>query len=52
MTSSLAEVKSGLQAGELVVTGTSSNQNTVTNGFGGGGFQGGGGGTVIRGQKP
>lgn len=52
VTSSLAEVKSGLQAGELVVTGTSSNQNTVTNGFGGGGFQGGGGGTVIRGQKP
>ncbi|HJP89447.1 MAG TPA: efflux RND transporter periplasmic adaptor subunit [Candidatus Limnocylindrales bacterium] len=51
VTSSLAEIKSGLQAGEMVVTGTSSNQNSVTNGFGGGGFQG-GGGTVIRGQKP
>jgi RND family efflux transporter MFP subunit len=48
VTSSLAEIKSGLQAGELVVTGTSSTQNTVTNGFGGGGF--GGGGTVIRGR--
>ena len=47
VTSSLAEIKSGLQAGELVVTGTSSTQNTVTNGFGGGGF---GGGGTIRGQ--
>ena len=47
VTSSLAEIKSGLQAGELVVTGTSSSQNTVTNGFGGGGF---GGGGTIRGQ--
>lgn len=44
VTSSLAEVKSGLQAGELVVTGTSSDQNAITNV--GGGF---GGGTVIRG---
>lgn len=50
VTSSLAEVKSGLQAGELVVTGTSSSQNAVNNGFGGGGF--GGGGTVIRGTRP
>ena len=45
VTSSLAEVKSGLQAGELVVTGTSSDQDAVTN-FGGG-F---GGGGTIRGQ--
>jgi macrolide-specific efflux system membrane fusion protein len=51
VTSSLAEIKSGLQAGEMVVTGTSSSQNSVTNGFGGGGFQG-GGGTVIRGTRP
>ena len=50
VTSSLAEVKSGLQAGELVVTGTSSSQNAVNSGFGGGGF--GGGGTVIRGTRP
>jgi len=44
VTSSLAEVRGGLQAGELVVTGTSSTQNSVTNigGFGGGG--------TIRGQ--
>ncbi|HET7181949.1 MAG TPA: efflux RND transporter periplasmic adaptor subunit [Candidatus Limnocylindrales bacterium] len=52
VTSSLAEIKSGLQAGDLVVTGTSSTQNTVTNGFGGGGLNGGGGGTVIRGTRP
>jgi RND family efflux transporter MFP subunit len=46
VTSSLAEIKSGLQAGERVVTGTSSSQNT-TNSFGGGGaFPGGG---VVRG---
>jgi len=46
VTSSLAEIKSGLQAGERVVTGTSSTQNT-TNTFGGGGaFPGGG---VVRG---
>jgi RND family efflux transporter MFP subunit len=51
VTSSLAEIKSGLQAGDLVVTGTSSTQNAVTNGFGGGGF-GGGGGTVVRGTRP
>ena len=45
VTSSLAEIKSGLQAGERVVTGTSSSQNT-TNTVGGGAFPGGG---VIRG---
>ena len=44
VTSSLAEVRSGLQAGEQVVTGTSSDQNAVTNL--GGGF----GGGTIRGQ--
>lgn len=47
VTSSLAEVTSGLQAGDMVVTGTSSDQNTVNGGFAGGGL--GGGGTVIRG---
>ena len=47
VTSSLAEIKSGLQAGERVVTGTSSSQNTTnTVGGGGGAFPGGG---VIRG---
>jgi macrolide-specific efflux system membrane fusion protein len=58
MTSSLVEVKSGLNEGDVVVTGTSSQQRssgTVTNGFGGaggGGFVvpgGGGGRTEIRG---
>jgi len=42
VTSSLAEIKSGLQAGEQVVTGTSSTQNTTTTGTGGGAFPGGG----------
>ncbi len=42
VTSSLAEIKSGLQAGEQVVTGTSSTQN-ATNTIGGGGAFGGGG---------
>jgi len=48
VTSSLAEIKSGLQAGERVVTGTSSSQ--LTNGANGGTRGGGifgGGGTVI-----
>ena len=49
VTSSLAEIKSGLQAGEMVVTGTASDQNTVNGGFGGPGL--GGGGTVIRGGQ-
>ena len=48
VTSSLAEIKSGLNEGEAVVTGTASDrtQTTVTNGFGPGGgtFVGGGGG--------
>ena len=50
VTSSLAEIKSGLQAGERVVTGTSSSQNTTTTvgGAGGGAFPGGG---IIRGGR-
>lgn len=47
VTSSLAEIKSGVQAGELVVTGTSSTQDAVN--IGGGGAFPGGGGTIIRG---
>jgi len=42
VTSSLAEIRSGLQAGERVVTGTSSSQNTTTTVGGGGAFPGGG----------
>ena len=49
VTSSLAEIKSGLQAGERVVTGTSSAQN-ATNTVGGGAFPGGGG--FVRQGKP
>jgi RND family efflux transporter MFP subunit len=51
VTSSLAEIKSGLQAGEQVVTGTSSSQNstTTTGGAGGGAFPGGG---FIRQGRP
>jgi membrane fusion protein, macrolide-specific efflux system len=52
VTSSLAEIKSGLQAGEQVVTGTSSTQNSTTNG---GGFNGGGafpGGGIVRQGRP
>jgi macrolide-specific efflux system membrane fusion protein len=48
VTSSLAEIKSGLQAGELVVTGTSSTQDQPTN-IGGGAFPGGG---IVRQGKP
>jgi len=48
VTSSLAEITSGLQAGERVVTGTSSTQNS-TNTVGGGAFPGGGGGFIRRG---
>ncbi|HYK96588.1 MAG TPA: efflux RND transporter periplasmic adaptor subunit [Candidatus Dormibacteraeota bacterium] len=47
VTASLAEIKSGLQAGERVVTGTSSTQNAATTTGGGGGVFPGGG--VIRG---
>lgn len=48
ITSSLVEIKSGLQAGDRVITGTSSSQTTTnrTNTFGGGGLGGPGG--VIR----
>ncbi|HXI45652.1 MAG TPA: efflux RND transporter periplasmic adaptor subunit [Candidatus Acidoferrales bacterium] len=52
VTASLAEITSGLQAGERVVTGTSSSQQTVngtTNGRGGF-FGGGGGGVVVPGR--
>jgi RND family efflux transporter MFP subunit len=53
VTSSLAEIKSGLDQGEAVVTGTASDrtQTTVTNGFGPGGgtFVGGGGGVRFQG---
>jgi macrolide-specific efflux system membrane fusion protein len=56
VTSSLAEIQSGLQAGEQVVTGTSSSQTTV-NGAGGGGLGGGrsvtsfpGGGNFVQGR--
>jgi membrane fusion protein, macrolide-specific efflux system len=48
ITDSLAEIKSGLQAGDTVITGTSSSQNTnstTTNGRGG--FQGPGGGVQV-----
>jgi macrolide-specific efflux system membrane fusion protein len=47
VTASLAEIKSGLQAGERVVTGTSSTQNAGTTVTGGAGVFPGGG--VIRG---
>jgi RND family efflux transporter MFP subunit len=47
VTASLAEIKSGLQAGDRVVTGTSSTQNQATTTGGGGGVFPGGG--TIRG---
>jgi macrolide-specific efflux system membrane fusion protein len=50
VTSSLAEIKSGLQAGELVVTGTSSTQNQATTTVGGGAFPG--GGIIRNGGRP
>jgi len=49
VTSSLAEIKSGLQQGERVVTGTSSSQNSTTTVGGGGAFPGGG---FIRQGRP
>jgi RND family efflux transporter MFP subunit len=50
MTSSLVEIKSGLNAGDVVVTGTSSQQRSGTgsSGQGGGGFVVPGGGPVTR----
>jgi len=50
ITSSLAEIKSGLQAGDTVITGTSSSQNSVNGSNGGGRVfgPGGGGPTTIR----
>jgi RND family efflux transporter MFP subunit len=52
VTSSLAEITAGLQAGERVVTGTSSTQQTVngTTNARGGFFGGGGGGVVVPGR--
>ena len=50
VTSSLAEIRSGLQAGEQVVTGTSSTQNSTTTG--GGGFGAFPGGVIRRGTNP
>ena len=58
VTSTLAEIKSGLTAGDRVITGTSSQQSSTTNGrggfgglgggnLGGGGFRNPGGGTVV-----
>jgi multidrug efflux pump subunit AcrA (membrane-fusion protein) len=56
ITSSLVEIKSGLTAGDVVVTGTSSTQRTTTGtGGGGGGLTvpgGGGGGFGGRGNQP
>ncbi|MEA2605271.1 MAG: hypothetical protein QOI00_28 [Chloroflexota bacterium] len=56
ITSSLVEIKSGLTAGDVVVTGTSSTQRTTTGtgGAGGGTFvvPGGGGGFGGRGTNP
>ena len=53
MTSSLVEVQSGLNAGDVVVTGTSSTQRTTNNPNGGGfGVPGGGGGRVTNGAGP
>jgi len=51
MTSSLVEIRSGLNAGDVVVTGTSSQQRagTTTNAQGGGGFVVPGGGGGFRG---
>jgi RND family efflux transporter MFP subunit len=54
VTSTLAEITSGIDAGTAVVVGTSttrSGTSTTTGGFGGGGFGGGfpGGGTFVRG---
>jgi membrane fusion protein, macrolide-specific efflux system len=56
ITSSLVEIKTGLTAGDVVVTGTSSTQRTTT-GTGGGGagtfvVPGGGGGVGGRGANP
>ena len=51
MTSSLVEIKSGLNAGDVVITGTASQQRTTTGGQGGNGIvvPGGGGGFGGRG---
>jgi membrane fusion protein, macrolide-specific efflux system len=55
VTQTTAEIKSGLTAGETVVTGTSSARTATSttggtgrNGFGGGNFPGGGGNVIVR----
>jgi macrolide-specific efflux system membrane fusion protein len=53
MTSSLVEIRSGLSAGDVVVTGTSSSQRSTGNPNGGGfAIPGGGGGRVTNGNGP
>jgi macrolide-specific efflux system membrane fusion protein len=52
MTSSLVEIQSGLNAGDVVITGTSSTQRTTNNPNGGFGVPGGGGGRVTNGAGP
>ncbi len=56
VTSSLAEIKSGLAAGEAVITGTAADRAATTNNGGGFGGPGGiavpGGGSIIRGTRP
>jgi membrane fusion protein, macrolide-specific efflux system len=57
VTSSLAEIKSGLAAGEAVITGTAADRAATTNNNGGFGPPGGGviiegGGPAVRGNRP
>lgn len=56
VTSSLAEIKSGLAAGEAVITGTAADRAATTNNGGGFGGPGGiavpGGGPILRGTRP
>ena len=52
MTSSLVEIQSGLNAGDVVVTGTSSSQRATTNANGGFGVPGAGGGGRITNGGP
>lgn len=53
MTSSLVEIRTGLNAGDVVVTGTSATQRSGTNANGGGfAVPGGGNGRVINGNGP
>lgn len=53
VTASLAEITSGLNEGETVITGTTTQRTTTgTGGFGGGGFGGGGQRIVVPGGNP